>query len=71
MTTVLVILLCIFTLMLWIFTLGLSSVATYIACKKKFKRPTEENLTAEEKRKKEIERKYTENLYSYNGEKQN
>lgn len=70
MTTILVILLCIFILMLWIFTLGVASFVTYTVCKKKLKPPAGENLTEEEKRKKERERKYTENLYSYNGDTQ-
>lgn len=70
MTTVLVILLCIFILMLWFFTLGVASFVTYTVCKKKFKRSREEKLSQEEQRKKERERKYTENLYSYNGDVQ-
>ena len=70
MTLVLAILICIFVLMLWIFSLGVCSVATYIVCKKKFKRSREEKLSKEEQRKKEIERKHTENLYSYNGDVQ-
>lgn len=70
MTTVLVILFCIFVLMLWLFTLGVASYVTYVVCKKKLKRSTEEKLSQEEQRKKENEKKYIENLYSYNGDTQ-
>ena len=70
MTLVLVILICIFVLMLWLFTLGVASYLTYVVCKKKLKPPASENLTEEEKRKKDLEKKYTENLYSYNGDNQ-
>lgn len=71
MTLILVILLCLFILMLWFFTIGVASFVTYTVCKKKLKAPSSENLTKEEKRKKDLEKKYTENLYSYNGDTQN
>lgn len=70
MTAILIILICIFVLMLWFFTLGVASYVTYVVYKKKFKHSTEEKLNAEEQKKKELERKYTENLYSYNGDNQ-
>lgn len=70
MNLVLAILICIFVLMLWFFTLGVTSYVTYTVCKKKLKPPASENLTEEQKRKKDLEKKYTENLYSYNGDKQ-
>lgn len=70
MNLVLVILICIFVLTLWFFTLGVTSYVTYTVCKKKLKCSTEEKLSTEEQKKKELERKYTENLYSYNGDNQ-
>ncbi len=71
MQTALIILICIFVLMLWFFTLAVSSFVTYVICKKKSKQPREENLTEEEKIKNQKEKKYIENLYSYNGDEQN
>jgi phosphotransferase system glucose/maltose/N-acetylglucosamine-specific IIC component len=71
MQTALITLICIFIIMLWFFTLAVSSFITYVICKKKLKQPKEEKLNEEEKIKNQKEKKYTENLFSYNGDKQN
>lgn len=71
MQTALITLICIFIIMLWFFTLAVSSFVTYVICKKKLKPPRNENLTDEEKTKQKKEQKYLQNLYSYNGDKQN
>lgn len=71
MQTALITLICIFIIMLWFFTLAVSSFVTYVICKKKLKQPREEKLTEEEKMKNKKESKYIENLYSYNGDSQN
>ncbi len=71
MQTALITLICIFIIMLWFFTLAVSSFITYVVCRKKLKQPREEKITVEEQTKQKTEQKYLENLYSYNGDKQN